>query len=149
MIEEIRDLFQNFIAPQLESIKGDIKALDAKLTATRDALDTKIGALDTKIDFRAEALDAKIDLLDAKIDFKSDAVEARGDALDTKLESYRREVVGEVRRVEQVFSTDFVRPEEKVDLLRLANMDTKLVAMNEKLDIHRRELLAEIRAALK
>ena len=26
MIEEIRELFQNFIAPQLEAIKGDIKA---------------------------------------------------------------------------------------------------------------------------
>jgi CBS-domain-containing membrane protein len=40
------------------------------------------------------------------------------------------------------------RLEERVDL-RLTNMDTKLAAMNEKLDIHRRELLAEIRAALK
>ena len=105
MIEEIRELFQNFIAPQLESIKGDIKALDSK-----------IGNLDTKIDW--------------------------------KIESLRREFLAELRRVEEVLSTDFVRLEEKVDL-RLANVDTKLAAMNEKLELHRRELLAEIKAALK
>jgi len=141
MIEEIRDLFQNLIAPQLESIKGDIRALDAKF-------DSKIEALDAKIDFKFDTLDAKIDALDVRLG-------ARIDALDTKLESYRREFVSENRRIEQVFSTEFVRLEEKLDL-RLANMDTQLalmndkfVLMNDKLDTHRRELLAEIRAALK
>ncbi len=104
MIEEIRDLFQNFIAPQLEGIKGDIRALDSKT------------------------------------------------------ESFRRELLSEIRRVEDVLSADFVRLEEKVDL-KLANVDTKLTAMNErqelhrhelldKLELHRRELLAEIKAAL-
>ena len=112
MIEEIRELFQNFIAPQLESIKGDIKALDSKI----GGLDSKITSLDSKIDWKVEGL--------------------------------RRELLAEIRRVEEVLSADFVRIEEKVDL-RMANMDTKLVVMNEKLELHRRELLAEIRAALK
>ena len=49
MIEEIRELFQNLIAPQLESIKGDIKALDVKIDTKTDALDAKIGALDVTI----------------------------------------------------------------------------------------------------
>ena len=31
MIESIRELFQNFIAPQLESIKGEIKVLTAQV----------------------------------------------------------------------------------------------------------------------
>lgn len=98
MLDEIKELFQSFIAPQLEGIKGDIRALDAKL-------DAKIGALDTKI------------------------------------ESYRRELLAEIHRVERVLSTDFVRLEQKVDL-RLASMD-------EKLDLFRREMLAEIKAASK
>jgi hypothetical protein len=59
MIEEIRDLLQNFIAPQLEGIKGDIRTLDAKFEAMIGALDakidTKIGALDTKIDTKIGA----------------------------------------------------------------------------------------------
>ena len=65
MIEEIKELFQSFIAPQLVGIKGDIRALDSKL------------------------------------------------------ESYRRELLSEIRRVEQgtyaierTLSTDFVRLEQ-------------------------------------
>jgi len=108
MIEEIRELFQNFIAPQLESIKGEIKGLDSKITS-----------------------------------------------VDWKIESLRRELLAEIRRVEEVLSTDFVRLEEKVDLrlvnvdMKLVGMNEKLLGMNEKLELHRRELLAEIRAALK
>src|SRR5438552_17995073 len=119
MIEEIRELFQNFIAPQLEGIRGDIRAIAADIRA-----------------------------------------------VDVKVESYRREVLSEIRRVEEVLSADFVRLEEKVDL-KLANFDTKLSAMSdsmnerfstmnerlammsEKMELHRRELLAEVRAALK
>ena len=101
MIEEIKELFQSFIAPQLEGIKGDIRALDSKF-----------------------------------------------DTLDVKIESYRREMLAEIHRVEQgtyaierTLSTDFVRLEQKVDL--------SLAAMTEKLDLFRREMLAEIKASSK
>lgn len=104
-IEQIRELFQTLIAPQLEGIKGDIRALDAKF-------------------------DAKFETVRIKID-----------GVDSKVESYRRELLAEIRRVEEVLSADFVRLEEKVDL--------RLGSMNEKLELHRRELLAEIKAALK
>ena len=62
------------------------------------------------------------------------------------MESYRREFLAEMRgmdqtilRVEKTLSTEFVRLEQKVDL-RLASMD-------DKLDLFRREMLAEIKAA--
>lgn len=100
MIEEIRELFQNFIAPQLEGIKGDICALDARFGAMLQTVEAKI------------------------------------DGVNSNVESYRRELLAEIRRVEEVLSTDFVRLEEKVDL--------RLGGMNEKL-----ELLGEITAALK
>jgi hypothetical protein len=112
MIEDIKDLLQTIIAPQLEGIKGDIRALD-----------TKIGALDSKTDF-------KFDLLEARIG-----------AVDTKVDSFRREVLAEVHRVESTLSSEFVRLEEKVDL--------RLGSMNEKIDLFRREMLAEIKAASK
>lgn len=119
MIEEIKELFQSFIAPQLEGIKGDIRALDAKLDAKIDGVDAKIGGLDAKIG-----------------------------ALDVRVESYRRELLAEIRRVEQgtyaierTLSTDFVRLEQKLDL--------SLAAMTEKMDLFRREMLAEIKASSK
>jgi hypothetical protein len=112
MVEEIKELFQSFIAPQLEGIKGDIRALDSKLDAKIDGVEAKIGSVDVKI------------------------------------ESYRRELLAEIRRVEQgtyliekTLSTDFTRLEQKVDL--------SLAAMTEKMDLFRREMLAEIRAASK
>jgi len=94
MIEQIRELFQNFIAPQLESIRGDVRAVDVKV------------------------------------------------------ESLRRELLSEIRRVEEVLSADYLRLEQKVDL-KLDNFDTKLAVVNEKLELQLRELLAELKAALK
>ena len=102
MIEEIREMFQNFIAPQLEGIRGDIRAVDVKV------------------------------------------------------DSFRRELFSEIRRVEEVLSSDFVRLEQKVDL-KLEHFDTKLQTLgdklelqrrelSDKLELQRRELLAELRA---
>jgi hypothetical protein len=123
MIEEIKDLFQSFIAPQLEGIKGDIRALDSKL-------------------------DARIDAVNSKLDARLDGVETKIGALDVKVESYRRELLAEIHRVEQgtyaiekTLSKDFARLEQKVDL--------SLAAMTEKMDLFRREMLAEVRAASK
>jgi hypothetical protein len=105
MMEQIKELFETVIAPRLEGIKGDIRALDSKF-------------------------DAKFETVRIKID-----------GVDSKVEGYRRELLAEIRRMEEVLSADFVRLEEKVDL--------RLGSMNEKLELHRRELLAEIKAALK
>jgi hypothetical protein len=68
--------------------------------------------------------------------------------LDVKVESYRRELLAEVHRVEQgtvaierTLSKDCVRLEQKVDV--------SLAAMTEKMDLFRREMLAEIKASPK
>ena len=71
MLDDIKELFQSFIAPQLEGIKGDIRALDAKIDAKHEAVDAKFLAVMAKID-----------------------------AIDTKVESFRRELLSEVHRVE-------------------------------------------------
>ena len=139
MIEEIKQLFQDFIALQLEAIRGDIRALNSR-----------IDALDMKFDARINALDMKIDALEMKFD-------AKFDGLDMKVESYHREVLSESRRIDSIFSSDFVRLEQKVDL-KTALLETKigalettmnvqLGAMNEKLVFLRNELLAEIKVS--
>jgi hypothetical protein len=159
MLEDVKELFQSFIAPQLQGIKGDIRALDTKI-------DTHIAALNLKIDVKIDALDAKISAqnaeidalemkfdskaaaLEAKFDSKIDALDSKIGAVDIKLETYRRELVAEMRsidqavlRVEKTLSTDFIRLEQKVDL--------RLLSMDERLDSFRREMLAEIKAASK
>jgi hypothetical protein len=128
MLEDIKELFQAFIAPQLEGIKGDIRALDMKI-------DAKVGGLDTKLDTKIGALDTKIGALDTKIG----ALDTKIGAFDRTMESYRRELISEIHRVEKTLSTDFARLEQKVDL-RLASMDEKLV-------LFRQEMLAEIKSS--
>src|SRR5207249_396661 len=123
MIDEIKELLQSFLAPQLEGIRGDIRALDAK-----------IASIDMKLESKIDALDMKVDALDMKLDAKIGSV-------DTKVESFRRELLAKIHRVEQTLSTNFVRLEQKVDL--------SLGAMIEKMDLFRREMLAEIKAASK
>ena len=50
MLDDVKELFQAFIAPQLEGIKGYIRALDTKITA-----------LDQKIDMTRDSLEGKIE----------------------------------------------------------------------------------------
>ena len=52
----------------------------------------KIGALDTKLEAKSETADAKFATVVAKID-----------AVDSKVESFRRELLSEIRRVEEKF----------------------------------------------
>src|SRR5437867_12179807 len=85
MIEEIKELLQSFLAPQLEAIRGDIRALDAKV----DKVDTKIDAVDMKLEGKIDALNMKIEALDMKVDAKIGTV-------DMKVESFRRELLSEI-----------------------------------------------------
>ncbi len=135
MIDDVKELFQSFIAPQLEGIKGELVAInaridaqDAKFEARFEALDTKFEALDTKFEARFEAIDTRFEALDMKFG-----------TISPRMEAYRGELLAQIQRVEETLSADFIRLESKVDL-RLASMD-------EKLDLFRRELLAEIRAS--
>src|SRR5712691_2731542 len=96
MIEETKELFQSFIAPQLEGIKRDIRALDSKLDAKIDGVEAKIGSLDVKIESYRRELLAEI-----------------------------RCVQQGTYVIEKTLSTDFARLEQKVDL-SLAAMTEKM-----------------------
>jgi tetrahydromethanopterin S-methyltransferase subunit G len=61
MIEEGRQLFQDFVAPE-------IRAIEARL----DAIEKQVASLDAKTDKRADQLDAKIDRNQAQIESKID-----------------------------------------------------------------------------
>lgn len=89
MLDDIKELFQNLLAPQLEGIKGDLRALDAKIDSLHTKMDARFETVDAKIDARFETVDARFAALTAKVD-----------AIDTKVDSFRRELLAEVHRVE-------------------------------------------------
>ena len=121
MIDDIRELFQNLIAPRLEGIQGELKAVNTRIDALESKFDGKFDALSTSIGF-----------------------------LDGKLESFRRELSAEIRRVDEKLSSEIRRVEETLsaDFVRIeSNVDVRLVSMDRGMESLRRELLAEIRAA--
>jgi hypothetical protein len=90
MLDEIKEFFQSFLAPQLEGIRGDIRALDAKLEANTLMLDARIAAVDTKVEsYRREPL-SELRRVEEKMD-------TRLGAMDQRLESFRRELLAEIR----------------------------------------------------
>jgi hypothetical protein len=128
MIDDIRELFQTLIAPRLAGIEGELKAVNTRI----DALDFKIGTVDSKFESKFDALTSTIGFLDGKLDSFRRELSAEIRRVDEKLSA-------EIRRVEETLSADFVRIE--------SNVDVRLVAMDRGMESLRRELLAEIRAA--
>lgn len=69
------------------------------------------------------------------------AIGAELKRIDEKFSSEVRANAAEIRRAEEALSADFTRLEGIIDM--------RLIAMNEKLEFTRRELLAEMKAAEK
>ena len=94
MLEDIKELFQAFIAPQLEGIKGDIRDLDTKL-------DAKIGAIDTKIESHRRKLLAEMHRIEQTLSAEFVRLEQKVDlrlgSMDEKLDLFRREMLAEIK----------------------------------------------------
>jgi hypothetical protein len=101
MLEDIKELFQAFIAPQLEGIKGDIGALDIKLDAKIETLDTKIGSLDTKIESHRRELLSEMHRIEQTLSTEFVRLEQKVDlrlgSMDEKLDLFRREMLAEIK----------------------------------------------------
>jgi len=124
MIEQFKQVLQDFLSPQLEAIRGEIKALSAQLAAQ----DTKIDGLRREI----ESVRREIELTRREF-----LAEIR--RIDEKFTAEIRANSAEIKRVEETLSADFTRFE--------GIADARLISMNEKLEFTRRESLAEIKAA--
>jgi chromosome segregation ATPase len=124
MVEELREVLQALLVPQLEALRGEIQALDMKVESTRRELISEIHGVEGLLRREIGALAGEIGTLRGELG----AVAGKVSGLDS-----------EMRRVEHVLSSQFARRDEKVDV--------RLSSMNEKIDTFRRELLAEIKAA--
>ena len=97
MIDEIKEFFQSFLAPQLEGIRGDIRALDSKLDANIMMLDARIAAVDTKVESYRRELLSEIRRVEDRVDVRLSSMDQRFDAMDQKLDALRRELLAEIR----------------------------------------------------
>lgn len=61
VVQSVRQLLQNFVAPELREIKGDVKHLDAKIDSETTRLEDKIASEARQIGADMKRLEAKVD----------------------------------------------------------------------------------------
>jgi GTP-dependent phosphoenolpyruvate carboxykinase len=59
---------ERFLTPQLNEIKGELKAINTRIDALDEKMDIKITALDEKVDLIKSELKADIEHLNEKVD---------------------------------------------------------------------------------
>jgi hypothetical protein len=162
MNEQIKQVLEEFFSPSLEAIRSELKDLstqviaqDAKIEALRRGLElgrretemmrreflTEIKRIEDKLAAELHVTSAEVQVVAAELRRVYDAIGAELRRVDEKFAAETRANSAEIRRAEEALSTDFTRFEGIVDM--------RLVAMNEKLEFTRRELLAEMKVAEK
>lgn len=72
MVQSVRQLLQDFVAPELRELKGDVKALDGKIGSETKRLESKIdletSRLEDKITSESRQLGADLKRLESKMD---------------------------------------------------------------------------------
>ncbi|MEK7289691.1 MAG: hypothetical protein AAB067_05890 [Planctomycetota bacterium] len=106
--DQVKQALQDVVAPEIKALQIEIKRLDEKI-------DNRFASLDEKVDTRFASLDEKID--------------TRFISLDGKVDSLRREMIAEIRRLDdKVDNLD-----EKIDIAiqireRLAALEARLTS---------------------
>jgi hypothetical protein len=162
MSEQIKQVLEEILSPHLEAIRGEVKDLttqiiaqDAKIEALRRGMElarreteltrreflTEIKRIEDKLAAELHATTSEVHVVAAELRRVNDAIGGELRRIDEKFAAEIRANSIELRRVEEALSTDFTRFEGIVDM--------RLIAMNEKLEFTRRELLAEMKLAEK
>ena len=86
VVEGVRQVIQDFLAPELRALVTRIDALEKVMNAKFDAMETKFEAFDTKF----TAQDSKIDSLRARMEDRFSALDAKIQHLTDSLALDRR-----------------------------------------------------------
>src|SRR5262245_37106856 len=162
MIEQNKQVLGESLSPHLEAMRNEIKDLttlvvaqDAKIEALRRGMElgrretemmrreflTEVKRIEDKLAAELHVISAEAQVVAAELRRVFDAISAEIRRVDEKFVAETRANAAEIRRAEEALSTDFTRFEGIVDM--------RLIAMNEKLEFTRRELLAEMKVAEK
>ena len=67
-VEDVRQIIQDFLAPELRALVARMDSLEKVMDARFTAVDTKFVALDQKIQALDQKIDARADITNAKLD---------------------------------------------------------------------------------
>src|SRR5437867_10130914 len=99
--QNLKQAIQDVIAPEMQQLRGDIKALSAEIAAVRQELtlfQTVVNRQFDTIDKRFDAVDKRFDAVDKRFDALKDDIDKRfdaaGDAVHTRFEAMDRRLDG-------------------------------------------------------
>ena len=111
VVESVRQLLQDFIAPELRELKGDIKHLNNKI-------DSETGSLKAKIDSETGSLAAKIDTETKRLEDKIVSEVGRlEDKVDSRFAQMRSLLENANLRAELESARDIANLRERVTRL--------------------------------
>ncbi len=83
--EKAPSWIERVLLPSLNEIKGEIKAVNTRIDALDDKIDTKINALDDKIDSLRNEMLSKFETTDIKIDSLRNEMNVKFDSLENRI----------------------------------------------------------------
>src|SRR5262249_24009997 len=100
MIDEIKELFHTLFMPQVESLKGEIRALNSEIRRVEATLSAELRRVESKVDLRLEALEGKMETrltaMEEKLEVRLTAMEkvmdARLGAMDVRIASLEERI---------------------------------------------------------
>jgi hypothetical protein len=129
VVQSVRQLLQDFIAPELRELKSDVKGLDLKIDSETESLTGKIDSesksLTAKIDTETKSLAAKIDTETKSLAAKIDSETAR---LEEKIASESRQLGADFKRLESKMDSGFAQLHS---MLENANLRAELEATRD------------------
>ena len=118
-VEDIRQIFQDFLAPELRTITARLDGLDGKVDALRREFDGRFDGLRREIDLRFENQSSRLETALAKQDTKLATLEGKFATIEGKLDAGLASIEG------------------KADA-RFATLDGKIQQVLDNLDVSRR-----------
>ena len=102
--QNLKQAIQDVIAPEMQQLRGDIKALSAETAAVRQeltlfqtVLNRQFDAIDKRFDALKDDIDKRFDTVDKRFDAAGDAVHTRFEAVDRRLDS----ILGNIEKASQ------------------------------------------------
>jgi cell division septum initiation protein DivIVA len=73
VVQSVRQLFQDFIAPELRALKSDVKQVDSKIDLETESLKAKIGSETSQLRTDLKRLEDKMDSDSKRVEDKMDS----------------------------------------------------------------------------
>jgi hypothetical protein len=93
VVEETRQIVQDFLAPELREIRGVLSGIERRL----DSMEEVGRARYESIVQRIETMDKRLDSQDKRLEFHEEAIRARFDIVAQRLETFQQSLAFEKR----------------------------------------------------